>query len=64
LTIAGIPAGTWVGNVGFKDASGTHAEVKTPLVITVEQGPTPPPTKVKKHVVKPAVDGCKNQIKN
>ena len=64
LTIAGIPAGTWLGSVGFKDASGTHAEVKTPLVITVEQGPTPPPTHVKKPAAKPAVDGCKNQIKN
>lgn len=64
LTISGIPAGTWLGNVGFKDASGTHAEVKTPLVLTVEQGPTPPPTPTKKPVVKPASDGCKNQIKN
>ena len=64
LTISGIPAGTWVGKVGYKDPSGTHADVKTPLVLTVEQGPTPPPTKVKKPVVKPAVDSCKNQIKN
>jgi hypothetical protein len=64
LTISGIPAGTWVGKVGYKDPSGTHADVKTPIVLTVEQGPTPPPTKVKKPVVKPAVDSCKNQIKN
>ena len=64
LTIAGIPAGTWIGNVGFKDASGTHAEVKTPLVLTIEQGPTPPPAPTKKPVIKPAKDGCKNQIKN
>ena len=64
LTIAGIPAGTWLGNVGFKDASGTHAEIQTPLVLTVEQGPTPPPVPTKKPVVKPATDGCKNQIKN
>jgi len=64
LTIAGIPAGTWIGNVGFKDASGTHADVKTPLVLTIEQGPTPPPAPTKKPVIKPAKDGCKNQIKN
>lgn len=64
LTITGIPAGTWSGNVGFKDESGTHAEVKTALVLTVEQGPTPPPAPVKKPVIKPAVDSCKNQIRN
>ena len=64
LSIAGLPAGTWVGNVGFKDASGTHAEIKQPLVLTIAQGPTPPPTPTKKPAVKPATDGCKNQIKN
>lgn len=64
LTIAGIPAGTWVGNVGFKDASGTHADVQTPLALTIEQGPTPPPVPKKKVVAKPAGDTCKNQIKN
>jgi GH25 family lysozyme M1 (1,4-beta-N-acetylmuramidase) len=64
LTIAGIPAGTWSGSVGFKDLSDTHAEVKTPLVLTLQQGPTPPPMPTKKPVIKPAVDSCKNQIKN
>ncbi|MEI6870003.1 MAG: glycoside hydrolase family 25 protein [Actinomycetota bacterium] len=64
LTIAGLPAGTWSGSVGFKDESGTHADVATPLVITVEQGPTPLPTPVKKPVTHPAVDSCKNQIRN
>jgi len=64
LTISGVPAGTWLGNVGFKDASGTHADVQTPLALTIEQGPTPPPAPKKKIVAKPAVDTCKNQIKN
>jgi hypothetical protein len=64
LTIAGIPAGTWLGNVGFKDASGTHADVQAPLALTIEQGPTPPPAPKKKVVTKPAGDSCKNQIKN
>ena len=64
LSITGLPAGTWVGNVGFKDASGTHAEIKTPLVLTIAQGPTPPPTPTKKPSTKPATDGCRNQIKN
>lgn len=64
LSIAGLPAGTWFGNVGFKDASGTHAEIKQPLTLTIEQGPTPPPTPTKKPASKPATDGCRNQIKN
>jgi GH25 family lysozyme M1 (1,4-beta-N-acetylmuramidase) len=64
LTISGVPAGTWLGNVGFKDASGTHADAQTPLTLTIEQGPTPPPAPKKKVVAKPAGDTCKNQIKN
>lgn len=64
LSIAGLPAGTWYGNVGFKDASGTHAENKVPLTLTIAQGPTPPPAPTKKAVAKPASDGCRNQIKN
>ena len=64
ISIVGLPAGTWVGNVGFKDASGTHAEIKQPLVLTIAQGPTPPPAPTKKPSTKPASDSCKNQIKN
>ena len=64
LTISGVPAGTWLGNVGFKDASGTHADVQTPLALTIEQGPTPPPAPKKKVVAKAQGDTCKNQIKN
>ncbi|CAN2184011.1 Acm Lyzozyme M1 (1,4-beta-N-acetylmuramidase) [Candidatus Nanopelagicaceae bacterium] len=64
LTISGLPAGTWYGNVGFKDTTDTHSEVKVPLTLTIEQGPTPTPKPTKKPVVKPKTDGCKNQIKN
>ena len=64
LSIAGLPAGTWIGNVGFKDASGTHAEIKQPLTLTIDQGPTPPAKPSKKSAIKPVSDGCKNQIKN
>ena len=64
LSIAGLPAGTWIGNVGFKDASGTHAEIKQPLTLTIAQGPTPPAKPTKKPAIKPVSDGCKNQIKN
>jgi GH25 family lysozyme M1 (1,4-beta-N-acetylmuramidase) len=64
ITIAGTPAGDWLGSVLFKDASGTHSEVSAPLDFAVLQGPTPAPTPSKKPVIKPATDGCKNQIRN
>jgi hypothetical protein len=59
-----MPAGSWVGHVGFKDETGTHAEVKTPLNLDILQGPTPAPKPSKKPVKKPATDSCRNQIKN
>jgi len=64
ITIDGTPAGDWLGSVLFKDASGTHSEVSVPLDFAVLQGPTPAPSPSKKPVIKPATDGCKNQIRN
>jgi GH25 family lysozyme M1 (1,4-beta-N-acetylmuramidase) len=64
LSISGMPAGSWVGHVGFTDETGTHAEVKTPLSLDIVQGPTPAPKPSKKPTKKPSIDGCRNQIKN
>ena len=67
LTIKGLPAGTWPGEIGFVDDTGTHAKVRTPIEFTIAQGPTPSPTPTptKKPVApKPAADGCAKQIKN
>jgi lysozyme len=64
LSISGIPAGSWVGHVGFTDETGTHAEVNTPLSLDIVQGPTPAPKPSKKPTKKPSIDGCRNQIKN
>jgi GH25 family lysozyme M1 (1,4-beta-N-acetylmuramidase) len=64
LSISGMPAGSWTGHVGFKDETGTHEEVKTPLNLDILQGPTPAPRPSKKPVKKPATDSCRNQIKN
>ena len=64
LSISGIPAGSWVGHVGFTDETGTHAEVKTPLSLDILQGPTPAPKPSKKPAKKPSKDSCRNQIKN
>jgi len=64
LSIAGLPAGIWLGEVGFTDETGTHLQVRTPLNLEIFQGapreakPTQKPTK------KPSFDSCKNQIKN
>ena len=67
LTIKGLPAGTWPGEIGFIDATGTHAKVRTPIEFVIAQGPTPSPSPepTKKPVTpKPATDGCAKQIKN
>jgi GH25 family lysozyme M1 (1,4-beta-N-acetylmuramidase) len=68
LTIKGIPAGTWNGRIGFLDATGTHAESRSPITLSILPGdpnlatPTPKPTV--SPTKKPAADGCRNQIKN
>ena len=66
LSIKGIPAGTWVGEVGFTDATGTHADVRVPVQFVVGEavpeplvpGPTPKPSPTKK----PSTGGCVNEI--
>lgn len=68
LTITGIPAGLWTGNIGFVDATGTHADSKSPIEFAIGEAapvaatPTPKPSVA--PTAKPATDGCKNQIKN
>ena len=64
IAVAGIPAGSWLGSVEFKDASGTHSNNLAPVSFTVEQGPTPTPKPTKKPAPKPVFDSCRNQIKN
>ena len=70
LSIKGIPAGIWNGNIGYKDATGTHAESKAAISFSITEGlaPTPAPTPSTKPSAtptkKPATDGCRNQIKN
>ena len=67
LTIKGLPEGTWPGQIGFIDATGTHAKIRTPIEFVITQGPTPSPSPspTKQPVKpKPATDGCAKQIKN
>jgi GH25 family lysozyme M1 (1,4-beta-N-acetylmuramidase) len=68
LSIKGIPAGLWAGNIGFVDATGTHADSKSPVEFAITEAapasptPTPKPSAVPSK--QPTTDGCKNQIKN
>ena len=68
LSIKGIPAGLWTGNIGFVDATGTHADSKSPIEFAIgEAAPTSPTPTPKPSAVpskQPTTDGCKNQIKN
>ncbi len=65
LSVAGIPAGIWSGQIVYYDNSDTHATSSQPITVTIEQAlttPTPKPTK--KPTKKPVTDGCRGQIKN
>jgi len=68
LSIKGIPAGLWAGHIGFIDATGTHADSKTPIEFAIGEAiqgspaPTPKPSATASK--KPTTDGCRNQIKN
>ncbi len=72
LSVNGVPAGTWNGQVVFTDISGTHATSFAPVTFIVEQGPIPTPkptpTSTPTPTVSPTpippVDSCRNQIKN
>lgn len=68
LSIKGIPAGSWTGDIGFVDATGTHAVSKTPIEFEIGQAlptsPTPTPKPTPAPSKKPVTDSCKYQIKN
>lgn len=66
LSLIGIPAGSWVGQIIFTDLSGTHATSAASVAFTIVQGPspTPHPTPSPTPHPTPVVDSCKNQIKN
>ena len=68
LSIKGIPAGLWAGNIGFVDATGTHADSKSPIEFAIGEAVATPPTPTPKPSAvpskQPTTDGCRNQIKN
>ena len=68
LSIKGMPAGLWAGHIGFVDATGTHADSKTPIefaiVEAIQGSPAPTPKPSATATKKATTDGCRNQIKN
>ncbi len=66
LSVRGFTAGSWAGSIQFSDLTKTHAATQLPVTFDLLQGvePTPTPTPTKSASPKPAIDGCKNQIKN
>jgi GH25 family lysozyme M1 (1,4-beta-N-acetylmuramidase) len=68
LSIKGIPAGLWAGQIGFVDATGTHADSKTPIEFAIGEAmpgsPAPTPEPSATATKKATTDGCRNQIKN
>ena len=64
LSITGFTAGSWVGAIQFSDQTKTHAATQLPVTFELLQGVAPTPKPTKSAVPKPAIDGCKNQIRN
>jgi GH25 family lysozyme M1 (1,4-beta-N-acetylmuramidase) len=68
LSIKGMPAGLWAGHIGFVDATGTHADSKTPIEFAIAEAiqgsPAPTPKPSAMATKKATTDGCRNQIKN
>jgi len=64
LSVTGFTAGSWTGYVKFTDQSKTHATTQLPVTFNLLQGVAPTPKPTVSAPPKPAVDGCKNQIRN
>ena len=64
LSVTGFTAGNWTGSIKFTDQSKTHATTQLPVTFNLLQGVAPTPKPTVSAPPKPAVDGCKNQIRN
>ncbi|MBM3720056.1 MAG: lysozyme M1 (1,4-beta-N-acetylmuramidase) [Actinobacteria bacterium] len=65
LSIKGLPAGSYSGEVVFKDPTKTHASISAPVSFSLLQGAemTPRPKPTKSAPVNPTLSGCRKQIK-
>ena len=64
LSVTGFTAGNWAGSIQFTDQTKTHATTQLPVTFNLVQGVAPTPKPITSATPKPAVDGCKNQIRN
>jgi GH25 family lysozyme M1 (1,4-beta-N-acetylmuramidase) len=66
LSIKGIPAGNWIGEMGFTDATGTHADSRVPVQFVVgeavAQPPSPSPTPSPAPTKKRTTARCSNEL--
>lgn len=65
ISVRDLPAGSYNGEVIFKDPTKTHAEVSIPISFALLQGPeiTPRPKPTKSAPTNPTLSGCRKQIK-
>ena len=67
ITISGLIAGTYTGEIRYTDLTGTHAKASIPVSFTVNINPNPSATPSPKPEVSPTArpsDGCRGQVKN
>ena len=64
LSVTGFTAGNWTGSIQFTDQTKTHATTQLTVAFNLVQGVAPTPKPTVSAPPKPAVDGCKNQIRN
>ncbi|CAB4341587.1 unannotated protein [freshwater metagenome] len=67
ITISGLIAGTYTGEIRYTDLTGTHAKASIPVSFTVNINPNPSTTPSPKPEVSPTArpsDGCRGQVKN
>ena len=64
LSVTGFTAGNWAGSIQFADQTKTHAMTQLPVTFNLVQGVAPTPKPTTSTPPKPAVDSCKNQIRN
>ena len=66
ISLGGFTAGTWNGEIRFKDVSGTHLPITLPVTFTVIEGtsPSPSPSPTPKPSPTPQQsNGCRNQTR-
>ena len=67
ITISGLAAGTYTGEIRYTDLTGTHSKASIPVSFKVNINPNPTTTPSPKPEVSPTArpsNGCRGQVKN